>query len=73
MEFQLIPESKFDEVLQHLRHSFPDEPLNVAVGLCKHGEQCELLERVDLMSLKDGLSLMAIDPITNEVSVLLYT
>lgn len=67
-QFQVIPEAKFDDVIHHLRYSFPDEPLNVAVGLCKHGEACELLEHHDLMSLKEGLSLMAVDPANNEVS-----
>lgn len=67
-QFQVIPEANFDDVIHHLRHNFPDEPLNVAVGLCKHGVPCELLEHHVLMSLKDGMSLMALDPSTNEVS-----
>lgn len=67
-QFQVIPETKFDDVIHHLRDNFPDEPLNVAVGLCKHGVPCELLEHHVLMSLKDGMSLMAFDSSTNEVS-----
>ncbi|KAJ8968896.1 hypothetical protein NQ317_008833 [Molorchus minor] len=61
MEYGPIPASKYDDVINHLRHSFPDEPLNVSVGLCEHGKPCELLERHDLMTLKDGLSVMATD------------
>lgn len=68
MEFGPIPASRFDEVIEHLRHSFPDEPLNVSVGLCSHGKPCELLEHHDLMTLQEGLSLMATDPQTGEVS-----
>lgn len=68
MEYGPIPESKFDEVIHHLRHNFPDEPLNVSVGLCVHGKACELLEHQDLLTLQDGLSVMATDPETGEVS-----
>lgn len=67
-EYGPIPPERFDEVLAHLRHSFPDEPLNVSVGLCKHDQKCELLEEMDLMTLRDGLSVIAIDAKTKEVS-----
>lgn len=68
MEYGPIPESKFDEVIHHLRFNFPDEPLNASVGLCVHGKACELLEHHDLLTLQDGLSVMATDPETGEVS-----
>lgn len=71
-EFGPIPESRYDEVIHHLRHNFPDEPLNASVGLCKHGQACELLEHHDLMTLKDGLSVMAIDSKTGKVSLSIY-
>ena len=67
MEFGPIPESRFDEVIEHLRFSFPDEPLNVAIGLCQYGQACEPLEAHDFMTMKDGLSIMATDPKTGEV------
>lgn len=69
-EFGPITESRYDDVIQHLRHNFPDEPLNASVGLCKHGQACELLEHHDLMTLKDGLSVMAIDAKTGQVRIL---
>lgn len=72
MEFGPIPPSKFDEVIQHLRHNFPDEPLNASVGLCVHGQVCELLEHHDLVTLQDGLSVMAMDPKTGDVSIPTY-
>lgn len=68
MEFGPVPESKYEEVIHHLRNNFPDEPLNVAVGLCKHGEPCEYLEHHDLMTLKDQLSVMAVESKTGAVS-----
>lgn len=69
MEFEYgpIPPSRYQEVIHHLRFNFPDEPLNMSVGLCKHGQACELLEEHDIMTLKDGLSVMAVDVKTGEV------
>lgn len=50
-----IPESRFDEVIEHLRYNFfADEPLNNAVGLCRKGEPHEDLERHCLFTLKQG-------------------
>ncbi|KAJ8942090.1 hypothetical protein NQ314_010163 [Rhamnusium bicolor] len=68
MEYGPIPSSKFDEVINHLRYNFPDEPLNASVGLCAHGQPCELLEHHDLMTLKDGLSVMAVDKKTGVIA-----
>lgn len=68
MEFGPVPPARFDEVIQHLRLSFPDEPLNVSIGLCKYGEPCELLEHHDLMTLQEGLSVMAVDVKTGEIA-----
>ncbi|KAF5302793.1 hypothetical protein FQA39_LY01973 [Lamprigera yunnana] len=67
-EYGPIPPCKYDEVLHHLRYNFPDEPLNMSVGLCKHGVKCEILEHHDLMTLKDGLSLMAVDAKTGNIA-----
>lgn len=67
MEYGPIPASKYEQVIHHLRHSFPDEPLNASVGLCVHGKACELLEHHDLLTMQDGLSIMAVDPDTGEV------
>ncbi|KAJ8919253.1 hypothetical protein NQ315_003836 [Exocentrus adspersus] len=68
MEYGPIPPSKFDDVIHHLRYNFPDEPLNASVGLCMHGQPCELLEHHDLMTLKDGLSVMAVDKDTEVIA-----
>ncbi|KAF5289848.1 hypothetical protein FQR65_LT10664 [Abscondita terminalis] len=67
-EYGPIGPSKYDEVLHHLRYNFPDEPLNVSVGLCKHGQACEPFEHHALMTLKDGLSVMAVDVKTGEIA-----
>lgn len=72
MEYGPIPPSKFDDVINHLRFNFPDEPLNASVGLCMHGQPCELLEHHDLMTLKDGLSVMAVDKETGVVCTSLF-
>ncbi|KAK4886860.1 hypothetical protein RN001_003131 [Aquatica leii] len=40
----------------------------MSVGLCKHGEECELFEHYNLMTLKDGLSVMALDAKTGEIA-----
>lgn len=72
MEFVTIPNSKFDDVIQHLRYNFPDEPLNASVGLCVHGKPCELLEHHDLVTLKDGFSIMALDNDKNEVNFFFF-
>ncbi|XP_065159407.1 uncharacterized protein [Atheta coriaria] len=68
MEFAPIRANKFQEVIEHLREHFPDEPLNECVGLCKKNEPCELLEHHDLHTLEEGLSIMAYDPITGEIA-----
>ncbi|XP_012278747.1 uncharacterized protein LOC105698783 [Orussus abietinus] len=54
-----IPEDRFCEVIDHLRHSFfADEPLNHAVGLCQRGEPHPDLERHCLATMKQGYSRM---------------
>ncbi|CAH0559958.1 unnamed protein product [Brassicogethes aeneus] len=68
MEYQVIPESRFEEVIHHLRFNFPDEPLNVSVGFCAHGQECELLEHHDLETLREGFSLMALDTETGVIA-----
>ncbi|EFA02243.1 arylalkylamine N-acetyltransferase 1 [Tribolium castaneum] len=68
MEYGPIPSSKFTDVIHHLRHNFPDEPLNASVGLCVHGKPCELLEHHDLQTLEDGLSIMAVESTTGEIA-----
>ncbi|XP_074033287.1 arylalkylamine N-acetyltransferase-like 7 isoform X3 [Leptinotarsa decemlineata] len=68
MEYGLISGPKFDEVIKHLRNSFPDEPLNASVGLSVRGKPCELLEKYDLHTLEEGMSLMAMDAKTKEIA-----
>lgn len=67
MEYHTVTPDRFEEVIHHLRHSFPDEPLNAAVGLSTHGKPCELLEKYDLATMGEGLSVMAIDKETGMV------
>lgn len=69
MDYQIITEDKFEEVINHLRQSFPDEPLNASVGLSIHGQPCPLLENYDLLTMKERMSVMAIDKITGTVSL----
>ncbi|XP_050303266.1 arylalkylamine N-acetyltransferase 1-like [Anthonomus grandis grandis] len=61
LEYVIVPKSRFSDVIDHLRVSFPDEPLNAAVGLALHGIPCPLLEHHELKTLEDGMSLMAVD------------
>ncbi len=64
-----VPEEFFDEIVYHLRNNFfADEPLNKAVRLCDQGEKHEDLELHSLLTLKDNLSVMAIDKRTNRVN-----
>uniref|UniRef100_A0A6P7GC60 Uncharacterized protein LOC114336297 n=1 Tax=Diabrotica virgifera virgifera TaxID=50390 RepID=A0A6P7GC60_DIAVI len=71
MEYVPIPSSRFEEVLGHLRMSFPDEPLNASVGLSLHGKPCPLLEKYDLLTMQEGMSIMALDTETNDVSLII--
>ncbi|KAJ8869471.1 hypothetical protein PR048_028462 [Dryococelus australis] len=65
-----IPESRYSDVIQHLRNSFfADEPLNSAVQLCRPGEPHAELEDHSLTTLADGLSQMAVHATTGEVSL----
>ncbi|CAG9823042.1 unnamed protein product [Phaedon cochleariae] len=68
MEFGPIPATKFDAVIDHLRRSFPDEPLNASVGLSVRGQPCEMLEKYDLLTMQEGMSVMALDPDTGEIA-----
>lgn len=66
-----ISEEYFDEIIQHLRNNFfGDEPLNKAVKLCNEGEKHEDLELHSLLTLKDNLSVMAVDQNTKKVNVI---
>ncbi|KAF4526365.1 hypothetical protein B566_EDAN014103 [Ephemera danica] len=58
-----VEESLYEEVLNHLRHTFfHEEPLNASVGLCSRpGEGHERLEAVCLDTLRDGLSVAALE------------
>lgn len=68
MEYGPIPVSRYEEVIKHLRYNFfPDEPLNNSVGLCTRGEPHADLERHSLDTLKDEMSIMAIDVSTGQV------
>ncbi|XP_053677367.1 arylalkylamine N-acetyltransferase 1 [Anopheles nili] len=58
---EIITEPWFAEVIQHLRQTFfADEPLNKAVNLCRPGDGHTLLEKHSLLSLRDGISVMAV-------------
>ncbi|PSN36878.1 Dopamine N-acetyltransferase [Blattella germanica] len=70
IEFGLIPEERYDEVIHHLRHNFfADEPLNHAVALCRPGEPHAELEEHSLTTLRDGLSQMAVDTSSGEAKL----
>lgn len=63
-----VPEECFDEIIQHLRKNFfADEPLNKAVKLCDQGEKHDDLEQHSLQTLKDNLSVMAVDKNTKKI------
>lgn len=67
-----VPEECFDEIIQHLRKNFfADEPLNKAVKLCDQGEKHDDLEEHSLQTLKDNLSVMAVDRSTKKVNTYL--
>ncbi|XP_060530571.1 arylalkylamine N-acetyltransferase 1 [Cylas formicarius] len=68
LQYGLIPPSRFEDVIGHLRVNFPDEPLNAAVGLCFHGKPCPLLEHHDWKTLEDGLSVMVTDKDTGKIA-----
>lgn len=63
MEFVKISPNRFDDVVEHLRNSFfADEPLNKSVNLCGPGQGHGELENHSLITLNDGLSVMAVTP-----------
>nr|CAD7606873.1 unnamed protein product [Timema genevievae] len=68
MEFSLIPEERYEDVIHHLRNNFfADEPLNSAVSLVQPGDPHAELEEHSLNTLKDGLSQMAVHRDTGQV------
>ncbi|ENN75799.1 hypothetical protein YQE_07651, partial [Dendroctonus ponderosae] len=70
LDYSIIPPSRFNAVIEHLRVNFPDEPLNASVGLCLHGIPCPLLEHHDLKTMQDGMSIMAVDKEKNKVGLI---
>lgn len=63
MEYERISSNRYEDVIQHLRNSFfADEPLNKSVNLCSPGQGHIELEKHSLVTLNDGLSVMAITP-----------
>ncbi|XP_013099864.2 arylalkylamine N-acetyltransferase 1 isoform X2 [Stomoxys calcitrans] len=61
MEYKLITEDRYDDVIRHLRDNFfADEPLNKAAGLCQRGFGNRDLEHHSLETLEDNLSFMAV-------------
>ncbi|RZF35578.1 hypothetical protein LSTR_LSTR005106 [Laodelphax striatellus] len=63
-----VPEDRYHDVIVHLRHNFfADEPINKSVELCQPGEPHAELEEHSLSTLRDGLSVMALDTETGEV------
>ncbi|XP_039959838.1 arylalkylamine N-acetyltransferase 1 [Bactrocera neohumeralis] len=72
MEYKLITEDRFDDVVAHLSTNFfADEPLNKAAGLCRRGEGHRELEQLCYETLKDNLSLMAVNENNDIAGVLL--
>lgn len=64
-----IPSELYDRVIIHLRNNFfADEPLNKSVGLCKPGEPHAELEEHSISTLQDGLSVAAVDKVTDEIA-----
>ncbi|KAJ1524776.1 hypothetical protein ONE63_009652 [Megalurothrips usitatus] len=64
-----IPEARFEDVIGHLRCSFfADEPLNRSVQLCERGQPHRELEEHARQTLRDGLSVMALDEATGRVA-----
>ncbi|XP_067637024.1 arylalkylamine N-acetyltransferase 1 isoform X2 [Eurosta solidaginis] len=62
MEYKLITEPRYDDIIRHLRDNFfADEPLNKAASLCQRGEGHRELEQLCYETLKDNLSLMAVN------------
>lgn len=69
MEYQLIREDRYQEVLKHLKeHFFADEPLNKATDLCEHVKGQQYMEQQTIKTLCDGLSIMALDS-NNQVNI----
>ncbi|XP_037822792.1 dopamine N-acetyltransferase [Lucilia sericata] len=68
MEYKLITEDRYDDVIRHLRDNFfADEPLNKAAGLCRRGMGHRDLEHHSIETLEDNLSLMAVNE-NNEIA-----
>lgn len=58
MEYKIIPQSRFDEVVDHLRSTFfSDEPLNKAADLCIPNDY---LEHHTYHTLEENMSVMAV-------------
>lgn len=68
MDYLTITEERFQDVIDLLRQSFPDEPLNASVGLSIRGKPSPLLEKYDLQCMAEGFSIMAVDKETGTVS-----
>ncbi|XP_014239679.1 dopamine N-acetyltransferase-like [Cimex lectularius] len=67
-----VPDEYYDRVIYHLRNNFfADEPLNNSVGLCQRGESNEELEKLSISTLKDRLSVMAINSNNEVIAVVL--
>lgn len=63
MEYVKIRSSHYEAVIEHLKNFFfADEPLNKSVSLCAPGQGHIELEKHSLITLEDGLSVMAITP-----------
>ncbi|GLV36018.1 Arylalkylamine N-acetyltransferase-like 7 [Carabus blaptoides fortunei] len=69
MDYGPIPVSRYGEVIEHLRFNFfPDEPLNNSVGLCSKGKPHMELEAHSMDTLKDEMSIMAVDKETGKIA-----
>lgn len=65
---KISPDSKNnDDIVKFMREHFPDEPLNRAFGITPNDDVYKFLEQQDLQTIKDGLSLKAVDSETGKV------
>ena len=62
MKIELATEEHFEDIIQLLKKGFySDEPLNKAVNLCQPGEGHPQLSQHSLITLRGGMSLVALD------------
>lgn len=68
MEFRIIPNSRFDDVIDHLKKNFCDEPVCSSAGLVTRENTCTQLIKYYQAAMEEGMSVMAVDRKSGEVS-----